>query len=82
MVLPDRFGLIRDRLHSLDPGLTVTEPEGCREEAHGVGRGGELVAQRPAQFGALAEDVQVCATAAADLDAQVHQRALQAAEIF
>jgi hypothetical protein len=50
------------------------------EEAHGVGRGGELVAQRPIQFGALAEDVQVCATAAADLDAQVHQRALQAAE--
>ena len=53
------------------------------EAQHALGRvrrGGELVAQRPAQFGVLADDVQVCATAAADLDAQVHQRALQAAE--
>ena len=52
------------------------------EEAQHVGRvrrGGELVAQRPTRS-VLAEDVQVCATAAADLDAQVHQRALQAAE--
>ena len=53
------------------------------EAQHAVGRvrrGGELVAQRPTRS-VLAEDVQVCATAAADLDAQVHQRALEAAEI-